>query len=167
MEAEGEDRPRQGAPGETDELRSQVHLTRFSLVRVLLVALGFVFLALGITGIVLPLLPTTPFLLLAAACFARGSERFYIALLQNRFLGGFIRDWREGRGIPLRTKVWVIVLLWLVMGATILFTIPLGEVKILLGCIGIGVTWFISSQPTKPSQPAVNEVREEERPGNG
>lgn len=140
---------------ETDDLRGQMRLSNSGLVRWVFVVLGFVFLVFGIIGVVLPILPTTPFLLLAAACFARGSERFYVALLQNRFFGGFIRDWRDGKGIPLRTKIWVIGLLWVAMGVTILFIVPLVAVKVVLAVIALGVTWLIASQPTKKSSPEV------------
>ena len=167
MEAEHQEHHRQEDSEDLETLRGQVRLTRFPIVRYLLVGLGFLFLGLGITGILVPILPTTPFLLLAAACFARGSERFYLALLQNRFLGGFIRDWREGRGISLRTKLWVIALLWLVLGATILFVVSLGWVKGLLAAIGIGVTWLITAQPTKSSSPTTIQNRDKEMPPNG
>lgn len=140
---------------DTELLKSQVRLSRAAFMRGVFVVLGFVFLVFGLIGVVLPLLPTTPFLLVSAACFARGSERFYVALLQNRFLGGFIRDWREGRGIPMRTKVFVIGLLWGVMGITIVFAVPLLAFKVLLALIAVGVTWLIASQPTKKTSPEV------------
>lgn len=77
----------------------------------LLLAVGTLFLAMGIVGIALPLLPATPFLLLAAACYARGSERFYRWLMNNRVFGSYIRSYREGKGIRLRVKVMVLCLL--------------------------------------------------------
>ena len=144
-----------GVGGESDDaqvLREQVHLSRGVVWRWVFVGAGFVCLGLGITGIILPLLPTTPFLLLAAACFARGSERFYMALLRNRYFGGFIRDWRESRGIPLRTKIWVIAILWIVLGATAIWAVPLWYVRLLLLSIGAGVSCFIGMQPTKPKE---------------
>ena len=82
------------------------------LIRTLLVVAGTAFLALGIVGIFLPLLPTTPFLLLSAACYARGSRRFYNWLLNNRLFGTYIRNYREGRGIKLRVKVLALAVLW-------------------------------------------------------
>ena len=67
----------------------------------------------GIVGIFLPLLPTTPFLLLAAFCYARSSQRFYTWLMTNRWFGEYIKNYRDGKGIPVRIKVCKIGLLWL------------------------------------------------------
>lgn len=72
--------------------------------RALLLILGFLFLGFGLAGIFLPLLPTTPFLLLAALCFERSSDRFHRWLLDHSLLGPFIRDWRERQVIRLKTK---------------------------------------------------------------
>ena len=71
------------------------------LTRVLLIAGGNLCVALAVLGLFLPVLPTTPFLLLAAVCYARSSERFYHWLVTNRWFGAYIRNYREGRGIPL------------------------------------------------------------------
>ena len=80
-------------------------------VRFLLVALGFVLVGIGIAGVLLPLLPATPFFLLAAACFARASERCYNWLLNNRIVGPTVREWHFHRSIAYRTKLWAIVLM--------------------------------------------------------
>ncbi len=76
------------------------------------VALGSLALALGVVGIFVPLLPTTPFLLLASACYLRGSRRLHAWLLSHGRLGTFIRDFEAGRGIPLRGKVVALAMLW-------------------------------------------------------
>ena len=81
--------------------------------KALLVAAGSVSLALAVLGLFLPLLPTTPFLLLASACYVRSSERLHGWLVGNRVLGAYIRNFRERRGIPLRGRVITVVLLWL------------------------------------------------------
>jgi uncharacterized membrane protein YbaN (DUF454 family) len=67
---------------------------------------------LGVLGILLPLLPTTPFLLLAAACYGSSSRRFYRWLLNNRWFGNYLRDYREKKGVPLKVKLFAISLLW-------------------------------------------------------
>ena len=72
--------------------------------------------ALGIVGIFLPLLPTTPFLLLAAACYVRSSPRLYRWLMTQRWTGEYIRDYREKRGLPLRTKILTVLILWATVG---------------------------------------------------
>ena len=96
--------------------------------------------ALGVLGMFLPILPTTPFLLLAAACFSRSSSRFYNWLLTNRWCGTYIRNYREGRGIELRHKVVTLLLLWLVIGATSFLAVERVPVRILLLVIASGVT---------------------------
>ena len=79
--------------------------TRQTFINLLLKALGFMFVGLGLAGVFLPLLPTTPFLLLAAGCFARSSPAFHDWLLTHRLLGPYIRDWKRDRSIPLTAKV--------------------------------------------------------------
>ena len=70
-----------------------------------MITTGTFFVGLGIIGIFLPLLPTTPFLLLAAACYARSSKRFYNWLLNNKWFGNYIKNYRERKGIPLQIKI--------------------------------------------------------------
>ena len=81
--------------------------------KALLVAAGSVCLALAFLGVFLPLLPTTPFLLLASACYVRSSERLHAWLMRNRLFGGYIRNFRERRGIPLRAKFTTVAFIWL------------------------------------------------------
>lgn len=75
------------------------------MIRLLFVALGSIFLALGVIGIVVPGLPTTPFLLLSAACYFRSSNRLHSWLLNHKLFGRFIRDFKENKSISLRSKV--------------------------------------------------------------
>jgi uncharacterized membrane protein YbaN (DUF454 family) len=113
--------------------------TSEGLRRRLFVVAGIITLAIGIVGIVVPVLPTTPFLLLAAACFMRGSQRAYSMLLSNRFLGGYIRGYVEGRGMTLKAKVWTLVLLFGVIAATALVATDNLVVRVVLGLVLIGV----------------------------
>ncbi len=80
--------------------------------RFLLIALGFILVGIGILGIFLPVLPTTPFLLLAAALFAKSSPKFYKLLINNKYLGSYLHDYREGKGISLKIKIITLILLW-------------------------------------------------------
>lgn len=114
-----------------------------TLTRVLLIIAGTISLILGIVGIVIPLLPTTPFLLLAAACYVRGSTRLYDWLLNSKYLGSYIRNYREKRAIPLRTKIGALTLLWLSIGYSVLFVVEMWWVKILLLSIASGVSIHI------------------------
>jgi uncharacterized protein len=116
--------------------------------RLLLIIIGLLSLGLAIIGIFLPLIPTTPLLLLAATCFIRSSDRLYEWLITNKYLGPYIKNYREGKGIPLSAKVIGVTLLWASMLFTIFFVVPLIAIKILLAGIGSYFTWFILKQKT-------------------
>ena len=116
--------------------------------RILLLVAGTLSVALAILGIFLPLLPTTPLLLLAAWCYARSSERFYRRLLANRWLGPYIRNYRKGRGMTARAKASSLVVLWLAMSVTIGVVTPVWWVSLLLVGIGSGISIFLLRLPT-------------------
>lgn len=120
-------------------------------VRVVLLVLGFLFVGLAALGVVLPLLPTTPFLLLAAACFARSSARFYRALLGNRIFGPLIRDWREHGAIPRRAKILAITVMLAVMSLTAHFAIEAPAGKMALLGFGIGLGIWLWRRPDRES----------------
>lgn len=117
-------------------------------MKVLYIILGSISLVLGVVGIFLPLLPTTPFLLLTAALYFRSSPRLYEWLLNHKYMGPYIRNFRENKAIPLRAKIVSVSLLWLTIGYCILFVVPLWWVKLLLFGIAAGVTWHILSFKT-------------------
>jgi len=104
---------------------------------------GFISLILGIIGIAIPILPTTPFLLLASVAFAKSSERFNRWLLNNKILGAYIKNYREGKGLPLRIKLITLSLLWITILVSMLFLMNLLWVQILLICIAIAVSIHI------------------------
>ena len=110
-------------------------------MKTLYIVIGTISLALGILGIFLPLLPTTPFLLLTAALYFKGSFRLYNWLLNHRYFGPYIRNYRENKAIPLRAKIVSLVLMWGTMLYCIFFLIPLIWVKVLLGLIAAGITY--------------------------
>ena len=112
------------------------------------IILGTVSLTLGIIGIFLPLLPTTPFLLLTAALYFRGSPRLYQWLLNHKCLGPYIRSFRENKAIPLRAKIISISLMWITMLYCVFFIIPYIWVKVILLIIAAGVTYHILSFKT-------------------
>lgn len=114
-----------------------------TLKKALLIVVGWLSFAIGVAGIVLPLIPTTPLLLLAAACFIRSSNRMYNWLLSNKYFGKYIRDYREHRGIPLRAKWMGISLLWISILSSAIFFVPLLFVKILMIGVASYFTWFI------------------------
>jgi uncharacterized membrane protein YbaN (DUF454 family) len=110
----------------------------------LLVFFGTIFLGVGIIGIFVPLLPTTPFLLLATSFYSRGSEKFHRWLLNNRILGGYIRHYVEGKGMPLKVKLFTILLLWAVIIPTILFASDELVIRLILALMALGVTLHIA-----------------------
>jgi uncharacterized protein len=112
----------------------------------LLIGIGSLSVVVGVIGIVVPILPTTPFLLLAAACYLRSSKRFYQWLITNRWLGEYIRNYREGRGMPRRTKIAVLGLLWLTIGYSALMVVPVLAGKLTLLAIAMGVTYHVGFQ---------------------
>jgi uncharacterized membrane protein YbaN (DUF454 family) len=116
-----------------------------------LITLGFISIALGVIGIFLPVLPTTPFLLLAATLFAKSSDKLYQRLLNDKYLGNYIKDFREHRSLPLRVKIISLSLMWLTMGYSALFAVKVLWLKFLLFAIAIGVTIHILRFKTKKS----------------
>ncbi len=97
----------------------------------------------GVLGVFLPVLPTTLFLLLAAACYARASGRFYLWLLRNRTFGPTIREWRRHRNIPYRAKVIAISLMAITIGVSIMLVAGFPLLQLVLATVGIGVgTWL-------------------------
>lgn len=100
----------------------------------LLILLGFIFVGLAALGVVLPGLPTTPFLLVAAACFAKSSTRFYNWLITNKVFGPVILDWRQNRTMPARAKMVAITSI-LFVGSFSLITIPEVWLKIVVGVL--------------------------------
>lgn len=119
-------------------------------LRLVLTAAGLLCTGLGILGIFLPLLPTVPLLLLAAACFARSSERCHRWLLDHPRFGPALRGYLDGRGIPRRAKVKAIVLIWVTLPASAFLFVTLPWVQALLIAIGLGVTLYLLRLPTTP-----------------
>ncbi|AVR98421.1 YbaN family protein [Pseudoduganella armeniaca] len=108
----------------------------------LLNLIGCLAVVLAVFGVFLPLLPTTPFLLLASACFVRGSPRLHNWLRTNRVFGAYMRDYEDGRGIPLRGKIVMLVLMWASL-AWSMTRVPHVALVLLLAAIGMGVTVYL------------------------
>lgn len=110
------------------------------ILKWLLVAAGILAVGLGMLGIFVPVLPTTPFLLLAAACFVRSSPRLYAWLIHHKWFGNYIRHYREHRAVTVRAKAVALVLLWSVIGISAIFAVTAWWLRVLLGVIAVGVT---------------------------
>jgi uncharacterized membrane protein YbaN (DUF454 family) len=122
---------------------------RQKVVRAFFFVAGSVSLAVGAIGIVLPVLPTTPLLLLALACYCRSSERMTRWVLTNKYFGSYIRRYKEGKGIPLKTKIIALVALWLTISYSAFFIVNnWWIVQLILFAIAIGVTIHLVKLPT-------------------
>ncbi|MBU3054755.1 YbaN family protein [Pseudomonas indica] len=124
---------------------------RHPAVRYVLLAVGWLCIVLGVIGIFLPVLPTTPFLLLAAACFVRSSRRFYLWLVTHPRLGPWIRDYLDGQGIPLKGKVYAIVLMWVSIGFSC-YLVPMIWARVFMLSSAVLVTLYILKQKTLPAR---------------
>ena len=113
-------------------------------MRYVYIALGITFIILGVIGIMLPLLPTTPFLLLASALFIKSSEKLYSWLLNQRMLGPYLKNFMEKRAIPLRAKITSIALMWAAIIYSIILT-AYTALHIILIITASGVTAYILS----------------------
>ena len=120
------------------------------LKRKLLIVAGTISTVIGIVGIFVPILPTTPFLLLAAACYLRSSRKFYNWLLNNRFFGAYVRSYLQGRGMPLKIKVLTILLLWVTITCSSIFAVQALIIRVILVLVAIGVTVHIILIKTTP-----------------
>ena len=121
------------------------------LLRLTLIGFSFIFLSLGVIGIFLPVLPTTPFVLLAAICYARSSVKFYNWLMNHRWFGPHLRQWVETRSLTLRTKVVALSMLCLTLVPSIIWLVPIRAVQIALAVIGLSVALYIATRNTSRS----------------
>lgn len=130
---------------------SKLHDSR--LMRVVFLWLGVVALLLGALGVVLPVLPTTPFVLLAAACFARGSERFHRRLLAHRFAGPIVHEWEEHRSMPPGVKPWAFGLMAASFGVS-LALVPTAWHRLMLLGIAAVLAFFLWRVPVRAADAA-------------
>lgn len=114
-----------------------------SIIRYVYVVLGILFCVLGVIGIFVPLLPTTPFLLLSAALFFRSSPRLYHLLLSHPHLGPYIRNFREHKAIPLRIKIISVSLVWLTILHAVFFLLDYWILEILLLILAVCISVYI------------------------
>ena len=123
-------------------------MVKESVTRALFFTAGTICLLIGVIGVFIPVLPTTPFLLLSAACFLRSSKRMYDWLYSNRFFGEYLKNYREGRGLSLGSKLFTLTLLLLTISYSALCIVDFWVVKALLFIIAIAVSAHIIRLPT-------------------
>ena len=116
-------------------------------IKILLISAGWLSIALGVLGAALPLLPTTPFILLAAACFAKASPRFHNWLLSHRYLGPIIHQYQSGKGLPRQVRLRALIILWTSMSLSV-WLIGQWWAGAALVSVGILVTVYLCRLPT-------------------
>jgi uncharacterized membrane protein YbaN (DUF454 family) len=123
-------------------------VSRHPLLRYGLLVIGWLSLVLGVIGIFLPLLPTTPFILLAAACFLRSSDRLYRWLVSHPRLGPYIEGYLQGKGVPRRAKISALLLMWPSLLITAFVLLDNQMVRVILPLVGVATSLYILRQPT-------------------
>ena len=111
-------------PNQVVDSIHQVDLDRSKLSRILWFTAGFIVMTIGLIGIIVPGLPTTPLMILAAACFAKSSQRFYDWIINNKMFGQHVKNYREGNGIPKKSKPIILVTMWTFVLFAVLIAIP-------------------------------------------
>ena len=148
---------------ETRIAKSRITESGKKLQRSIYIVIGLISLALGVVGIILPLLPTTPFLLLSAALFAKASPRLYHWLHTNPLFGEYLRRYRNKEGIPLEMKLGILSILWITLAGSAFLAIPPEKwyIRIFLLLVGMGVTIHILKIKTHVSQREYKETATE------
>jgi uncharacterized membrane protein YbaN (DUF454 family) len=128
--------------------KDELNISKSRALRAVLIAAGWLNVVLGVIGIFLPVMPTTVFFLIAAACFAKSSEKFYWWLLNNKQFGKLIKDFREKRGMSLKSKLTAVTVLLVVISYSAIFAVDSVIISILLAIIGISVSIYLISLNT-------------------
>jgi|SRR5690606_24463177 uncharacterized membrane protein YbaN (DUF454 family) len=134
---------------EGDESNEELRLHASPVVRALFALLGTVFVAVALVGVVLPVLPTTPFLLLAAACYVRASQRCYRWLLAAPAFGPLVLEWRRYRSIPRRAKLSAVTLLALTLTLSIVFFLEHALARAALALVGLALAVWLYRIPSR------------------
>ena len=122
--------------------------SKYLIIRILLIILGSIFVAIGAVGILVPGLPTTPFMILAAACYIRSSNKLYNWLIKNKLFGKHIKNIREGKGIPIRVKIFAQVMMTTFIFLAIIpfspISVPNLFIKIIIFLAGLTSFWYVA-----------------------
>ncbi|MDO8749771.1 MAG: YbaN family protein [Dehalococcoidia bacterium] len=122
-----------------------VYAVSDTLRRWFFIIVGTIAIGVGIIGVLIPVLPTTPFLLLGAICYTRGSQRLHNALLSNRLMGSYVKNYLEGMGMSLKTKMWTLGFLWVSIASTAILATDSLIIRSILAVVLIGVTIHVLS----------------------
>lgn len=119
--------------------------------KIVLWIIGIITLALGFIGIFIPVFPTTPFLLVALACFVNSSSKMHLFILENKYLGPYVKDYTSGNGIPMRAKWRAVSLIWITIGFSAIFVLDRWSLRLLILSIASGVSIYIFTRKTAKS----------------
>ena len=138
-------------PKTLSDPKEDIHVaneTSNPLAKLMWISLGSLFVGLGAIGVIVPGLPTTPFLILAAACYIRSSQRLYDWLISNKRFGPYLKDYREGKGIPRKAKRVAVVMIVVFVSFSVVFGIEDLTLKIAVGLLGlIGLLYVLFKVP--------------------
>ena len=133
---------------DTDSNRNQ--MVKSTVLRYLLLVIGFIFVAVGFIGVLVPGLPTTVFMIMAAWCFAKSSPRFERWVLQLPGIGKFVQDHRSGLGMPRKSKILAITMMSLAVVLSIVFALNHISIRFIVGTVGIFGVWYVGCKvPTR------------------
>ena len=118
-------------------------------IKITFIILGSISLVLGTLGVFLPLLPTTPFYLLTAWLYMRGSEKMYRKVMSNKYFGAIVRDFQEDKSISLKTKIISVSMLWTTISLSAFMAVSLWWVRGVLFVIAVCVTVHVLSYKTR------------------
>jgi uncharacterized membrane protein YbaN (DUF454 family) len=130
------------------------------VLRWVLIACGWISVGCGVIGIFLPIVPTVPFLLLAAACFARSSERFHRWMMEHDHLGPLLQDYLHGAGIPFRAKLVSISLIWVSFPTSAVLFAEAFWLKLLLIGAAVAISGYLFYLPTAPPNERQRQPRQ-------
>lgn len=125
--------------------------------RILLLIAGFILLSLGGIGLILPILPTTPFVIGAAFCFSYCSPRWYHFIMKSRYFSAYIENFKKKEGVPLQLKIRSLCALWLTLILSFLIAQSI-VVRLVLCAVGVGVSIHLLSLKTKKQQESAGEI---------
>ena len=133
---------------DTDSNRNQ--MVKSTVLRYLLLVIGFIFVAVGFIGVLVPGLPTTVLMIMAAWCFAKSSPRFERWVLQLPGIGKFVQDHRSGLGMPRKSKIIAITMMSLAVVLSIVFALNQISIRFIVGTVGIFGVWYVGCKvPTR------------------
>ena len=131
-----------------EKKEKQIKTINSRFIRGILIISGSIFVGIGMIGIIVPLLPTTPFLLLAAACYLRSSKKFYNWLLNNKRFGPYITNYLEGKGLSLKIKLYAISMMWIMILLSVILFVENLFIRIILMVIAFLVYIYLMTIKT-------------------